>query len=1348
MKIRQSLTFRFISGFLSTVFTIQALVLCSPAYAEKACWNDGAITFAVGGSNIPTLALKGDPNPRGSEKVADPVNIATGNFYYEQTELVIPSRGMPLEFKRYYNGKDDYEGPFGIGTSHSYNAFLIEAADDEGAYVVRRNPSGNKDKFAKNADNTYTAPAGVFDTLTKDAQGYLITTKNGIKYRFNASGYLSSIADRNANQITLTYDTSTGVLIKITGTDGRDVLLEYTSDRKISKITDFSGRAWSYGYSSGDLVSAAKPATTDFPSGTTIAYTYTNHNIVSIADPKGNSYLNITYDDQDRVDKLTSGLDTTDFSYSQNLTTVYDGKGNKVDYVLNSDGTTNQKTEYSSGYSYVTKYEYNSDKLVTKIVYPRGNSVEYAYDAKGNLLTTKRHPISGSAEPDIVTNFAYEPSFNFVKTAVDPKGNTTTYYYDYEEATLGDLNGDGVTTETKGNLVKIILPSVSGQIPESRLTYNAFGQVATVIDPNGNIIKYDYDLATGYLTKTTLAQGALDIVTEMTYDAVGNVQTIKDPKGNTASFEYDSHNNLIKSTSPAPFNYVTKKKYDANDNLVQVDRQTNDIGNPWQTTYYTYDILDRLLTTKDPLGNITTFGYDANGNKNLVQDAELNSTISEYDSRNKLWKVTDAKGNITEYTYDANGNLKEIKDAKGNSTNYTYDDFDRLKTTTYAGLTTEECTYDSNSNLIIKKDPKNQIITYAYDALNRLDLKTYPDSKTVDYVYDKGSRLKQVIDETGTIAYDYDTANRVTKVTYPGSKSVSYEYEANSNRTKLIYPDSSYITYEYDQLNRLTAIKDQSSQAIASYTYDALSRRTKGALANGTETAYTYDYANRIQEALNRQTAVPTNKISQFDYTYDKVGNRKTMVTLSGAHTYTYDNIYQLTAVTYPSGYFAPNTTFNYDAVGNRDTVVTGSTTSYTANSLNQYTQVGAATYTNDDNGNLVNDGTWTYTYNYENRLTQAAKTGTTATYKYDPLGRRIEKTVNGTTTKFLYDGDQIIAEYDGADALISKFVYGAGIDEVVSLTKGANTYYYHYDGLGSVTNLTDSSGATTESYSYDVFGKPNTTSAIGNTRMFAGREYDSETGLYYNRARYYSPSLGRFLQRDPVGYSAGINLYSYCSNNSINFTDPSGLDKWSLSQLAKGVGTALLAIGIGTGVVLALPEALLASAIGTSLIWTLGIIGSASLGLNTGAVITGQTISGHSLSASERSYLAGNALVGWGTLGIGVAISNVASSSSSTSQAGTKVYRVWGDDAGPYGQSWTTVNPNGVSNFRSSAGLPDTNSGRFVSEGILNNANGVGTRGSLVIKQGQEGGLPEVIIPGAENQVTLTRVSGANPPF
>jgi len=305
---------------------------------------------------------------------------------------------------------------------------------------------------------------------------------------------------------------------------------------------------------------------------------------------------------------------------------------------------------------------------------------------------------------------------------------------------------------------------------------------------------------------------------------------------------------------------------------------------------------------------------------------------------------------------------------------------------------------------------------------------------------------------------------------------------------------------------------------------------------------YQYDNVNRLINLANKINGGAD--ISTFAYSYDKAGNRLSMTTQAGIHNYTYDKLYQLKSVDYPQGVAFPDQTFNYDGVGNRTQTVNGGTTNYASNNLNQYSTVGSTNYAYDSNGNLSSDGTFTYAYDYENRLTSATKSGTTANYKYDAFGRRIEKTVNGTITKFIYDGDQIIAEYDGAGALISKFVYGAGIDEVLKMEKGGTSYYYHYDGLGSVTNLTDSTGQTSESYSYDAFGKPSTTSTLGNRYMFTGREYDTETELYYYRARYYSPTLGRFLQRDQLGYFDDINLYRYCANNPINFLDPFGWDK------------------------------------------------------------------------------------------------------------------------------------------------------------------------------------------------------------
>jgi len=195
-----------------------------------------------------------------------------------------------------------------------------------------------------------------------------------------------------------------------------------------------------------------------------------------------------------------------------------------------------------------------------------------------------------------------------------------------------------------------------------------------------------------------------------------------------------------------------------------------------------------------------------------------------------------------------------------------------------------------------------------------------------------------------------------------------------------------------------------------------------------------------------------------------------------------------------------------------------------------------------DLNGNLTSDGTRTYTYDFENRLASVAGPGLTASYTYDPFGRRSKKTVKGVVTRFIYDGDQILLEKDGSGTVIAQYTYGPGIDEPLTMTRNNITYYYFYDGLGSVTDLTKASGELVESYQYDVYGQPLPLSSVGNRFYFTGREFDPETGLYHYRARAYHPGIGRFGQRDPVDHNPDVNLYRYVRNNPINLIDPLGL--------------------------------------------------------------------------------------------------------------------------------------------------------------------------------------------------------------
>src|SRR5208337_5413513 len=235
---------------------------------------------------------------------------------------------------------------------------------------------------------------------------------------------------------------------------------------------------------------------------------------------------------------------------------------------------------------------------------------------------------------------------------------------------------------------------------------------------------------------------------------------------------------------------------------------------------------------------------------------------------------------------------------------------------------------------------------------------------------------------------------------------------------------------------------------------------------------------------------------------------------------------------------------YAYDAVGNRLGALSSS--GWTYNASNELTSTPGGIYAYDANGNTLADAaSRSYTWDFENRLTQVAVPGTgIVSFKYDPFGRRIYRSSSSGNSIYAYDGDNLVEETNSSGAVIALYSQGLNIDEPLAMLRSGATSYYQADGLGSLTSLSDASGTLANTYTYDSFGNLVTSSGnLVNSFRYTGREFDTETSLYYYRARYYDPATGRFIGEDSTGFRAGANFYRYVSGNPLSFNDPTGLD-------------------------------------------------------------------------------------------------------------------------------------------------------------------------------------------------------------
>ena len=917
----------------------------------------------------------------------------------------------------------------------------------------------------------FESPQGDFSTLLENRDGtFNRILKDGTQISFSSNGLQTSITDRNGNTTYFTYDAGErltiitdpsglattfsyggGLLNSIRGPAGRVTQFEHDAAGNMTRISDPDGTSRSFDYDSRHqlIAQTSKPGFQ-----TTYAYDLAGRN-VGVKRPDG-STRGIVPSETIGVMDPSSGVGTPEnpasvVSPGDAESRFIDGNGSTTRFVTNRFGATTATTD---ALGRQTLIERDVDSNPIRIVRSNGAVTTMTYDDRGNLLTSTKQAF------DATTTFTYDPVFNQVSSVTDPKGSVTTINYD-----------------SGGNPIEVI---------------DAQG--------TGTVMTYDDLNCPGQLTSVTAAVGLAE--------------------ENTTRFEYD----------PATCN---------------------------------------LVSTIDPLLNETRLGYDAAGNVIESTDAGGRITRFAYDALNRLTKVMDAihsspdplcgTAGVTCYDYDSAGSLTQVTDARGSVTTFDYDTQDRLIQTTDPLGRSETFAYDGNGNLISSTDRNNQTIEFQYDAVNQLIQKTLlpgmPDEALTRFGYDSVGNLASVVDPDSSLTMTYDQLARLGSISTTGSPNqpdvtLDYTYDKNGNRLTMTGPHGQ-TEYVYDDLNRLTHLTNPSVQTV-NFDYDALGRRTQMSLPNGVTTSYTYDAVSQLLSLVHQLGA---NTINSFAYTYDNVGNRTSKTENAGTADYTYDPLNRLVEAMnpFPSN---PVEVFTYDEVGNR--VDSNQNGLSTFNAANQLEEDAEFTYSYDANGNQIRKtnkmtGLLThFEYDAENRLIQLIREdGRIMRYRYDGLGRRLEKDVAGVVTRYIYDNEDILLELDGSDNILARYTHGPGLDEPLIMERDLDlsstfevneTFFYHADGLGSVSELTNIAGTAVETYAYDSFGQiSQQIGTLGNPFTYTAREFDSDSSLYFYRARYYDSNTGRFITKDPRLIDSQLNLYPYVKNNPVRFTDPSG---------------------------------------------------------------------------------------------------------------------------------------------------------------------------------------------------------------
>ncbi len=953
----------------------------------------------------------------------------------------------------------------------------------------------------------------------------------------------------------------------------------------ITAATDQSGRVtqYLYGTTGADLTGIRYPGST--ANDITVAEGGVSGQVTSLTDATGSWTYSFTDVGVTRT-AVSTGPN------GQSLTVVTDLTVGRPSTVTNALGET-------------TGFQYDSQERLTRTTNPEGDYVEQTLDARGNvtLVTATPKPGSGLSPVSFSSTFASTctnpVTCNLPITTTDALGNITDYTWDSTHgglltttlpapATGADRPQTRVAYATQTAYYKnssgtIVAASSSVTLPVEVSACATGTSCANAANEVRTTLVYGSTGVANNLLPTSVSRGSgtspAMAVTAITYTPDGDVATVDMPLAGTddmTMYRYDNARQVVGVVGPDPdgggagLNRAQRYTYDLRGEVTLAEAGTTPgYTDPnWASfaslvrTGVTYDAQGRPLTASQESGtgtvvSVQQVSYDAAGRLDCTavrmnpatfgslpgsactaatpgSDGPDRISQTTYDAAGRPLTTTLALGlaeAITEtISYTDNGQIASLTDGEGNVSIQEYDGFDRPSKLRYpcpAGGGTSPCPagggtwttddeevgYDDSSNVVSARNRAGQTTTVAYDDLHRPTLIDAP-SGTMDVAltYDNLGRVLTSTGNSQTLTNAWDPLSGLTSETGPLG-AMGYQRDATGRVTRITWPDNFYVSYEHDLYGAVTAIRENGAASgpgvLATYGYNNQGQPTAITRGNGATTAWVYDSFARMT-SLDHDVSGSGDDLT-FDYSWNAASQIASRI------------------VSNPAYVFAP---------------VTGST-AYQNDGLNRVTDIASASVTYDANENITAALGSSFSFDAANRLSGTASTS----YGYDPADRLFSSSAAGV--RFQYAGQQLVGEYNSSGVLTARHVPGAGLDGVVTSYAGSGTTNRTWliaDERRSVINLSDGSAATLAINRYDEYGAP-ASGAAGRFR-YTGQQWLPEAGAYHYRARTYLPGVGRFLQTDPVGYTAGANLYAYVGADPVNRIDPWGLDPDTLPDV------------------------------------------------------------------------------------------------------------------------------------------------------------------------------------------------------